>query len=169
MVYGGDGLLAEPALEDVGAVSGLGEAFADGVDVTGSLGEYETGPLGGGGSGDVGADLVGSALVVGERTEDRLDRGSVVIDHEAGGMDDEATLHERAGRIPARVGLGQGHRAGHRPGCGAGRVLNLMGLAVAHMAYAPRGEEPAPYGPEQTAPAGAPAAARLAAFLGRVV
>ena len=46
---------------------------------------------------------------------------------------------------------------------------SLMGLAVAHMAHVPRGEEPAPYGPEQTAPAGAPAADRLAAFLGRVV
>jgi uncharacterized protein (TIGR03086 family) len=46
---------------------------------------------------------------------------------------------------------------------------SLIGLAVAHMAHAPRGEEPAPYGPEQTAPAGAPAADRLAAFLGRVV
>ena len=46
---------------------------------------------------------------------------------------------------------------------------SLMGLAAAHMAHAPRGEEPAPYGPEQTAPAGAPAADRLAAFLGRVV
>ncbi len=45
----------------------------------------------------------------------------------------------------------------------------LMGPAVAHMAHAPRGEEPAPYGPEQTAPAGASAADRLAAFLGRVV
>ena len=30
-------------------------------------------------------------------------------------------------------------------------------------------EEPAPYGPEQIAPVGAPAADRLAAFLGRVV
>ncbi len=46
---------------------------------------------------------------------------------------------------------------------------SLMDLAVAHMAHVPRGEEPAPYGPEQTAPAGAPAADRLAAFLGRVV
>ena len=46
---------------------------------------------------------------------------------------------------------------------------SLMGLAVAHMAHAPRGEEPAPYGPEQTAPAGAPAADQLAAFLGRFV
>jgi uncharacterized protein (TIGR03086 family) len=46
---------------------------------------------------------------------------------------------------------------------------SLMDLAVAHMAHAPRGEEPAPYGPEQTAPAGAPAADQLAAFLGRVV
>lgn len=46
---------------------------------------------------------------------------------------------------------------------------SLMGLAVAQMAHVPRGEEPAPYGPEQTAPAGAPAADRLAAFLGRVV
>lgn len=45
----------------------------------------------------------------------------------------------------------------------------LMDLAVAHMAHVPRGEEPAPYGPEQTAPTGAPAADRLAAFLGRVV
>ena len=51
----------------------------------------------------------------------------------------------------------------------AGLAESLMGLAVAHMAHAPRGEEPAPYGPEQTAPAGAPAADRLAAFLGRVV
>ena len=46
---------------------------------------------------------------------------------------------------------------------------SLMDLAVAHLAHVPRGEEPAPYGPEQTAPAGAPAADRLAAFLGRVV
>lgn len=46
---------------------------------------------------------------------------------------------------------------------------SLMDLAVAHMANVPRGEEPAPYGPEQTAPAGAPAADRLAAFLGRAV
>jgi uncharacterized protein (TIGR03086 family) len=46
---------------------------------------------------------------------------------------------------------------------------SLMELAVAHMAHAPRGEEPAPYGPEQTAPAGSPAADRLAAFLGRIV
>lgn len=44
-----------------------------------------------------------------------------------------------------------------------------MDLAVAHMANVPRGEEPAPYRPEQTAPAGAPAADRLAAFLGRAV
>lgn len=48
-------------------------------------------------------------------------------------------------------------------------AASLMDVAVAHMAHAPRGEEPAPYGPEQTAPAGAPAADRLAAFLGRVV
>ena len=46
---------------------------------------------------------------------------------------------------------------------------SLMGLAVEHMAQAPRGDEPAPYGPEQPAPAGAPPADRLAAFLGRVV
>jgi uncharacterized protein (TIGR03086 family) len=46
---------------------------------------------------------------------------------------------------------------------------SLTVLAVAHMAHAPRGEEPAPYGPERTAPAGAPAADRLAAFLGRDV
>lgn len=46
---------------------------------------------------------------------------------------------------------------------------SLMELAVAHMAHVPRGEEPAPYGPEQTAPEGAPPADRLAAFLGRVV
>ena len=46
---------------------------------------------------------------------------------------------------------------------------SLMDLAVAHMAHAPRGEEPAPYGPEQIAPAGASTADRLAAFLGRVV
>jgi uncharacterized protein (TIGR03086 family) len=46
---------------------------------------------------------------------------------------------------------------------------SLMGVAVAHMAHAPRGEEPAPYGPEQPAPAEAPAADRLAAFLGRIV
>ncbi len=45
----------------------------------------------------------------------------------------------------------------------------LMAVAVDHMAHAPRGEEPAPYGPEQTAPEGAPAADRLAAFLGRSV
>jgi uncharacterized protein (TIGR03086 family) len=45
----------------------------------------------------------------------------------------------------------------------------LMVQAVAHLAHAPRGEEPAPYGPEQTAPEGAPAADRLAAFLGRAV
>jgi len=45
----------------------------------------------------------------------------------------------------------------------------LMAPAVAHMAHAPRGEEPAPYGPEQPAPADATAADRLAAFLGRVV
>ncbi len=45
----------------------------------------------------------------------------------------------------------------------------LMVQAVAHMAHAPRGDEPAPYGPEQTAPPGAPAADRLAAFLGRAV
>ena len=44
-----------------------------------------------------------------------------------------------------------------------------MDLAVAHMAHVARGEEPAPYGPEQPAPAGAPAADRLAAFLGRAV
>ncbi len=46
---------------------------------------------------------------------------------------------------------------------------SLMVVAVAHMAHAPRGEEPAPYGPEQPAPAGAPLADRLAAFLGRIV
>ncbi len=46
---------------------------------------------------------------------------------------------------------------------------SLMDVAVTHMAHAPRGEEPAPYGPEQPAPAGAPAADRLAAFLGRIV
>jgi uncharacterized protein (TIGR03086 family) len=51
----------------------------------------------------------------------------------------------------------------------AGLAKSLMDLAVAHMAHVPRGEEPAPYGPEQTAPAGAPAADRLAAFLGRAV
>ncbi len=45
----------------------------------------------------------------------------------------------------------------------------LWDIAVGHMAHAPRGEEPAPYGPEQSAPDGAPAADRLAAFLGRVV
>jgi uncharacterized protein (TIGR03086 family) len=45
----------------------------------------------------------------------------------------------------------------------------LMVVAADHMAHAPRGEEPAPYGPEQTAPEGAPAADRLAAFLGRSV
>ncbi len=45
----------------------------------------------------------------------------------------------------------------------------LMAVAVDHMAHAPRGEEPAPYGPEQTAPEGAPAADRIAAFLGRSV
>jgi len=45
----------------------------------------------------------------------------------------------------------------------------LWEVAVGHMAHAPRGEEPAPYGPERTAPDGAPAADRLAAFLGRVV
>ncbi len=50
------------------------------------------------------------------------------------------------------------------------RLANrLMDVAVAHMAHAPRGDEPAPYGPEQTASQGAPAADRLAAFLGRVV
>ncbi len=46
---------------------------------------------------------------------------------------------------------------------------SLMGVAGAHMAHAPRGDEPAPYGPEQSAPAGAGPADRLAAFLGRVV
>lgn len=46
---------------------------------------------------------------------------------------------------------------------------SMMDVAVAHMAHAPRGDEPAPYGPEQAAPKGAPAADRLAAFLGRVV
>jgi uncharacterized protein (TIGR03086 family) len=45
----------------------------------------------------------------------------------------------------------------------------LMGPAVAHMAHAPRGDEPAPYGPEQPVPEGASAADRLAAFLGRAV
>ena len=45
----------------------------------------------------------------------------------------------------------------------------LIGPAVAHMAHAPRGDEPAPYGPEQPAAADASAADRLAAFLGRVV
>ena len=45
----------------------------------------------------------------------------------------------------------------------------LMGPAVAHMAHAPRGDEPAPYGIEQPVPAGASAADRLAGFLGRVV
>ena len=48
-------------------------------------------------------------------------------------------------------------------------VEALMAVAVDHMAHAPRGEEPAPYGPERTAPAGASAADRLAAFLGRAV
>lgn len=51
----------------------------------------------------------------------------------------------------------------------AGMVESLWDVAVAHMEHAPRGEEPAPYGPEQTAPAGSPAADRLAAFLGRIV
>ena len=46
---------------------------------------------------------------------------------------------------------------------------SLMDLAVAHMAHVQRGEEPAPYGPKQPAPTGAPAADRLAAFLGRSV
>jgi len=45
----------------------------------------------------------------------------------------------------------------------------MLEIAVGHMAHAPRGDEPAPYGPEQTAPDGASAADRLAAFLGRVV
>ncbi len=45
----------------------------------------------------------------------------------------------------------------------------LMVVAVAHMEHAPRGEEPAPYAPEQPAPADASAADRLAAFLGRAV
>lgn len=51
----------------------------------------------------------------------------------------------------------------------AGMVDALWDVAVAHMEHAPRGEEPAPYGPEQTAPAEASAADRLAAFLGRKV
>ncbi len=50
-----------------------------------------------------------------------------------------------------------------------GMAEALMGPAVAHMAHAPRGDEPAPYGPEQAAPDDASAADRLAAFLGRVV
>ena len=45
----------------------------------------------------------------------------------------------------------------------------LQALAEAHMEHAPRGDEPAPYAPEQFAPAGAPAADHLAAFLGRSV
>jgi len=51
----------------------------------------------------------------------------------------------------------------------AGMVESLWDVAVAHMEHAPRGEEPAPYGPEQTAPAASSAADRLAAFLGRTV
>jgi uncharacterized protein (TIGR03086 family) len=45
----------------------------------------------------------------------------------------------------------------------------LMSHAVAHMAHAPRGPEPAPYAAEQPVPDGASAADRLAAFLGRTV
>jgi uncharacterized protein (TIGR03086 family) len=48
-------------------------------------------------------------------------------------------------------------------------VPDLMAVAVDHMVHAPRGEEPAPYGPERTAPDGGPPADRLAAFLGRQV
>ncbi len=48
-------------------------------------------------------------------------------------------------------------------------VDGLMAIAVDHMAHVPRGDEPAPYGPEQEAPEGASAADRLAAFLGRRV
>ncbi len=48
-------------------------------------------------------------------------------------------------------------------------VDGLTAIAVDHMAHAPRGDEPAPYGPEQTPPEGASAADRLAAFLGRTV
>lgn len=45
----------------------------------------------------------------------------------------------------------------------------LWAPAVDHMAHVPRGDEPAPYGPEQPVPADAPAADRLAGFLGRAV
>jgi len=58
---------------------------------------------------------------------------------------------------------------GQETGLDARLADSLMEVAVAHMAHAPRGDEPAPYGPEQTAPEGAPAADRLAAFLGRVI
>lgn len=40
----GEGLLAEPAFEDVGVMAGGGELAAYGVDVDGPLGEHKTGP-----------------------------------------------------------------------------------------------------------------------------
>ena len=79
----------------------------------------------------------------------------------------EADGPRGAGHVPTRMGPRKGHRAGHRSRRGSGGSSTV--LAVAHMADVPRGEEPAPYGPERTAPAGAPAADRLAAFLGRDV
>jgi uncharacterized protein (TIGR03086 family) len=58
---------------------------------------------------------------------------------------------------------------GQDTGLDARLADSLMDVAVAHMVHAPRGDEPAPYGPEQTVPEGAPSADRLAAFLGRAI
>ncbi len=46
------------------------------------------------------------------------------------------------GHVPARVGLGQGHRAGHRPRCGARRVPDGLGSRAHGPRLARRGTGP---------------------------
>lgn len=90
----GERFLAEPALEYVDIVAGRGESVAYGIDMGGPLSENETGPASVECLHDVCADLSGASLVFGERAEDLLNRGGVVVVDEACGMDDQSALDE---------------------------------------------------------------------------
>ncbi len=126
-------------------------------------------------------NMTGVEVAPGEKVAafDRAAADAVAELHRDGAMDKSVTLPFGTFSGAELMGLGVldtfqhawdlAKATGQDTDLAPGLAAALMGPAVAHMAHAPRGEEPAPYAPEQPAPAGAPAADRLAAFLGRAV